>query len=322
MQLIDLSHIVQNVKSSQYIVIDRTIVELYRNIREALSGKCVFYLDDPEEQKSFQTFQAGVDYFLENEISRNDHLIVIGGGATSDLGGFIASTVLRGIQWSVYPTTLLSMVDAAIGGKVGINSEFGKNLVGSFHLPQEVFICHEFLSTLPREEMISGQGEILKYAFLSKEIHKLMIQDEKLNLIVKECALFKESIVENDFKESGKRKILNLGHTFGHAIEKVTGIPHGIAVMLGLKLIIDLYSPQLEASYTELLARQDFSFDLPSINFFEFEKYLALDKKSKNDGTIDLIIPIEIGKIEIQNYPLSEVIQKIKNYSLYETFFS
>lgn len=321
MQLVDLSQILQNVKSSQFIIIDKTIVGLYRGLREALVDKSVFYLHDPEAQKSFNELEKALNFFLSERISRDDQIIVIGGGATSDFGGFVAATLLRGISWQVYPTTLLAMVDASIGGKVSINTDFGKNLVGAFHLPDEVYICHEFLSTLPKEELISGQGEVIKYAFLSKEIYKLIMDKESIKLIIRECAKFKEDIVDSDFKESGKRKILNLGHTFGHAIEKSIGIPHGIAVIIGMKLIIDIFSPSLKEDLKNILKEFDFNFDLPCVDFTEFENYLKSDKKSKNDGTLDLIIPKSIGNVEIKNLPFSEILTKIKEYSEYETFF-
>lgn len=322
MQTIDLAQMIQNVNSARFVVLDRKISQLYRNLRQALSGAEIFYLDEPESQKNLDDFKQACEFFLERNISRDDELIVIGGGATSDFGGFVAASLLRGIKWKVYPTTILAMVDAAIGGKVGVNCEHGKNLIGSFHQPEEIYLCAEFLSTLPKEEIISGQGEIIKYAFLSEDIFKMFEYGEKQNVIMAECARFKEGIVAHDFKESGKRKILNLGHTFGHCIEKQLQIPHGVAVMIGLKLIINLYAPKLQEKFNQIMNSYEFNFDLPTINFEQFCHFLQHDKKTKSDGTIDLIIPKDIGDIEIVNFPLAQLIEKIKNYSEYETFFS
>ena len=124
----DLSQIVQNVNDYHYILADKKVIDLYRPLKTVLEKKNVYYLQSPEENKNLTEYAKAVEFFVEENITRNDKLIVIGGGATSDFGGFVAATVLRGISWEIIPTTLLSMVDAAFGGKVGVNPHSGKNL--------------------------------------------------------------------------------------------------------------------------------------------------------------------------------------------------
>lgn len=321
MQNVDLAQIIQNVKSARFLVVDRTVAENYRTLRAEFGNKIVFYLDEPEKQKDLKTLEECLEFFLENHMTRDEKILAIGGGATTDFAGFVAATILRGVKWEAYPTTLLGMVDAAIGGKVAVNSQFGKNLIGNFHHPEEVYICTDFLSTLPKEEMLSGYGEVMKYTFLSTKVRKLIKEEETIPIIIKECARYKEELVAKDFEETDLRKTLNLGHTFGHPIEKVTGIPHGIAVMLGLKIIVDLYADHLKDEFNQIIAHFDFNFDIPAVEFEQFWTYLQNDKKVKKDQTIDLIIPKEIGDVVVKNYPLEVIKEKLKNYELYATFF-
>lgn len=321
MQIVDLAQIIQNVKLSRFIVMDRAVSENYRDLRLELSNKVVFYLDSPEEQKELREIEKCLNYFLENHITRDEKILAMGGGATTDFAGFVAATVLRGIDWEAYPTTLLAMIDASIGGKVGVNSNYGKNLIGSFHLPSEIFVCSEFLSTLPKEELLSGYGELTKYTFLSSRIFKLIEHKESIPLLIKECAFYKDKLVKNDFKENGERKLLNLGHSFGHPIEKLTKIPHGLAVLIGLKIIIDIYAPHLKPKYSQAISLFDFQMDIPAIDFNEFLSFLKKDKKVKKDATIDLIIPYEIGDVRIENHSLESIEIKLKEYEYFNTFF-
>lgn len=195
-----------------------------------------------EKAKCFDVYQRMCEEILEEGIHRNFHLIACGGGAISDISGFIASSLLRGLSWSVIPTTLLSMVDASIGGKTGINSKFGKNLIGSFHMPDQVWLNPLFLETLPKVEELNGYGEVLKYSFLNKTIKESLLNSKyKIGEIILLCANYKNKLVEEDFKEKGPRKYLNLGHTFGHALEKMYSISHGEAVYWGMRLLFHIF---------------------------------------------------------------------------------
>ena len=177
----------------------------------------VFWLSDSEEQKNLSVYETATEFFLKLGIHRASMLFVFGGGATTDFGGFVAATLLRGIKWKTIPTTLLAMVDGSLGGKVAINTPSGKNLIGAFHQPDSIYLCPEFLSTLDQEHWQSGKGEILKYGFLSQEIAELILKKQEIGKIIDACARFKMEIVKKDFREEGERIHLNLGHTLGHA---------------------------------------------------------------------------------------------------------
>lgn len=279
----------------------------------------VFWLNGPEDRKNLTEFSELCRFFLQRGISRTSTLYAIGGGATTDLAGFVAATLLRGIDWVSVPTTLLAMVDGAIGGKVAVNVPEGKNLIGAFHAPEKVFICNDFLGTLPEQEWLSGKGEILKYAFLSQKIYDLVMNKADLGIIAWECALFKKEIVERDFKETGDRILLNLGHTLGHAFESTLKIPHGIAVMMGLKYLLRVLKNDLMLKEWNLIAEalgvDTTKVDLNSANFSldAFLAYLQQDKK-RQAQTIRLIVPERIGKSTIEQVPLNDFIQKIKQH--------
>lgn len=322
MVLVNYSQILIDLKSAKFIIIDENVYDLYSELRVALKDHRYYLLSSAEESKSFTCFEAISTFFIEAGITRNDELFVIGGGATSDLGGFVASTVLRGIHWRVYPTTLLGMIDASIGGKVGINTKHGKNLVGNFHLPVEVKICFEFLKTLPDIEIISGKGELLKYCFLSKEIHDETLSRGFTQNLLLMCARYKQEIVENDFKEQNLRKILNFGHTFGHAIEKSTKLPHGVSVGHGIKFILEVFNPEYLELYNQLC--HQIQIELPKLdkmNKQEFNEYLFADKKKNLSGDIEFILVNTIGKAQIKAFGRKDILDKISESSYVSSFF-
>lgn len=322
MKILNYNEILDRVKSSEYIIIDDQIIGFYPEIQKKLQGKIVYNVVSPEESKNIDAFFKISQFFLENGISRAERILVIGGGATSDLGGFVCSTLLRGIDWEVIPTTLLAMIDAAIGGKTGINTVEGKNLIGSFHHPISIDICTDFLKTLPDVEMMSGYGEMLKYAFLDKGIYRLILENGPLDKVILACGKLKQNIVENDFKESGKRKILNFGHTLGHAIEKCLNIPHGIAVLFGIEFIIKLYSPHLYPEFSKIRSKLNLSDDLNlKINYDRFMDYLSYDKKKMNKSEIELILIDDIGKYRIELTSFDDIEKRLKSSDLYERYF-
>jgi len=230
-------------------LIDEFVWELYKDhlSLQALFGKTrkkiiLKMLPRGEKAKCFDVYERVCEEILKEGIHRNFHVIACGGGAISDISGFIASSLLRGLSWSVIPTTLLSMVDASIGGKTGINSKFGKNLIGSFHMPDHVWLNPLFLETLPKIEGLNGYGEVLKYSFLDRTIKESLLNSKsKIGEMILLCANYKSSLVEEDFKEKGPRKYLNLGHTFGHAFEKMHSISHGEAVYWGMRLLFHIF---------------------------------------------------------------------------------
>jgi 3-dehydroquinate synthase len=200
-----------------------------------------------EGAKSLAGFGQVVDFLAEQKIDRGGALFAVGGGVVGDLGGFAAAAWLRGIDFYQVPTTLLAMVDSSVGGKTGINIAAGKNLVGAFHQPRGVFISTDLLRTLPAREFAAGMAEVIKYGLLGDadlfaelEARPLSAADARLASIVRRCCEIKARIVEADEREMAKeggRALLNLGHTFAHAIENVAGYGaylHGEAVAIGL----------------------------------------------------------------------------------------
>ena len=216
--------------------------------REALAGVPTFTVKPGEGAKSLRTFAEGCEYMARERIDRGGVVIAVGGGVVGDLGGFLAAAYLRGIDFWQVPTTLLAMVDSAVGGKTGVNLEAGKNLVGAFHQPRAVTCDMALLRTLPHREFAAGMAEVIKYGLLADadlfaELSRAAMrgpEDPRLAGLVRRCCAIKAAIVQADEREtaaSGGRALLNLGHTFAHAIEAVAGYGeylHGEAVGIGL----------------------------------------------------------------------------------------
>lgn len=242
-----------------YLLVDQNVAKFHQDyinqsIRGITSNSKQFIIPEGESSKSISRYSETLDFLLSNGIRRNTPLIVFGGGVTGDLGGFVAATALRGIPLIHVPTTLLAMVDSAIGGKTGINHSSGKNLIGSFYQPSAVISDIHFLNSLPNNEWVNGLSEILKYGsihneqiFKDSEIllnGKPSDQDSgKLISLIDKCVKVKAEIVGEDEFESGVRAYLNFGHTFAHALEKVADfqqISHGEAVFLGMLAAVNL----------------------------------------------------------------------------------
>ena len=193
-----------------------------------------------ENSKSPENYLAILDFLAENGFCRDDAVLAFGGGVVGDLAAFCASTYMRGITLISVPTTILAAVDSSVGGKTAINLSVGKNLCGTFYQPHGVFICTKFFSTLSEREIACGLGEIIKYSFLSDVLDLESVKNGVTENVVYKCVEIKARIVERDERESGERKLLNLGHTVGHAIEKKSGfsISHGECVVKGLYAIL------------------------------------------------------------------------------------
>lgn len=199
-----------------------------------------------EKAKNRRTKEKIEDALFEKKLGRDTFLLVMGGGVVTDLGGFVAATYCRGIPYLSIPTTLLGMVDASIGGKTGVNVKAGKNLIGAIYSPEEIFIDLSMLSTLPDEEMLSGSAEVIKYGLIRDKSIFYALREapdswnqrdlDLLKKVIKECVHIKKKVVEHDLKESGERRILNFGHTIGHAIENLEEytLSHGEAIAIGM----------------------------------------------------------------------------------------
>ena len=248
-----------------------------------------------EQHKNLQTVQHIWKTLMEHHADRNALLVNLGGGVITDLGGFAASTYKRGIRFVNIPTTLLAMVDAAIGGKTGIDFGGGKNQIGTFAEPEEVIVDPVFLETLPQREILSGITEMLKYGFIA-DANLLNVNTENYRQFITRAGEIKREIVAKDLKEKGLRKMLNFGHTIGHAIESHclttdNSLLHGEAVALGMGASLWLSIKQCGLDETVL---QSFECQLPillseaTIDLTEAEVehilgYLSFDKKSKGN---------------------------------------
>jgi 3-dehydroquinate synthase len=285
----------------------------------------VFWLKSPEEEKNLTVYGQIIDFLLKGGIQRSSKIYAFGGGATTDIAGFVASTILRGIPWCAIPTTLLAMIDGSIGGKVGINMPQGKNQVGAFHAPDEVFICGDFLTTLPEREWVSGRGEILKYGFLSEEIHQLILKKAPIETIAHACAVFKTKIVEKDFREEGDRIHLNLGHTLGHAFESHLKISHGHAVAMGLYYLFKVLNQSEPLAQWEKMAKalslpaEKYKIDhFPLFDIKAFISYVEHDKK-KIDTHLRLVLVKAIGSCYVEEILMKDFKKKIQAYEEFKT---
>ena len=245
--------------NSAALLADEHVHALYGS-KLARTGMPVHLMPQGEPAKSLNELEHVLDFLCEERLDRGAKLLVLGGGAATDLGGLAASLYLRGISWIACPTTLLAMVDASVGGKTAINLKSGKNLAGSFHQPSAVIADTDTLKSLPGIEYTSGLGELLKTALiegenslasLEAEIEELLARDADViaNAVLRSVTT-KARIVAADPDEHGPRKALNLGHTFAHAIEQAASpglIPHGVAVSVGCALALEA------AARTELL---------------------------------------------------------------------
>jgi len=230
------------------VVTDRNLARTQRDALHAMFGEQPMLVLEPgEETKSLTELGRVLDFLAEHRVDRGGALFAAGGGVIGDLAGFAAASYLRGIAFYQVPTTLLSMVDSSVGGKTGINLKAGKNLVGAFHQPKGVFIGTGLLATLPPREFAAGMAEVIKTGLLGDaalfaqlEANTLTVESAELGAVVRRCCALKAGVVEADEHETAKedgRALLNLGHTFGHAIEQVTGYGHylhGEAVAIGL----------------------------------------------------------------------------------------
>ncbi|MBC7369290.1 MAG: 3-dehydroquinate synthase [Undibacterium sp.] len=230
------------------VVTDRNLATQQGAALRGMFGELpVLALEPGEATKSLSELGRVLDFLASKRIDRTGVLFAVGGGVIGDLAGFAAAAYLRGVDFVQIPTTLLAMVDSSVGGKTGINLAAGKNLVGAFHQPRGVFVATDLLATLPAREFAAGMAEVIKYGLLGDaallnqlERAPLTVASKELAAVIRRCCQLKAKIVEADERElakEGGRALLNLGHTFGHAIEQVTGYGtylHGEAVAIGL----------------------------------------------------------------------------------------
>ena len=258
-----------------------------------------------ENQKTLKVLESIWRKCAAVGLERSDAIIGFGGGATTDLAGFAAATWLRGIDWYAIPTSLAGMVDASIGGKTGLNSQSGKNLIGSFYSPRDVFIDTNYLAKLPTRDLSAGMAEVIKCGFISDYKILNLVQDDQIDFesVVYRSIKVKSEVVSRDFREGKLREILNYGHTLGHAIEKESGykLRHGEAVSIGMVFAAELSSELagLDKEVVDLHRELLMSFNLPiSYPGKKWSKLLTLltqDKKVKG-SSLRFIGISKIGK--------------------------
>ncbi len=296
-------------KKDIIIITDKNLKDLYPDL---LVGFNVIEVPIGDKCKTTEMVNIVINKLLENNVDRSIELVAFGGGAVCDLTGYIASIYMRGLRHSFVPTTLLSMIDASVGGKTAVNFNNVKNMIGTFYHPQTIYINKRFLDTLPQEEFHSGYAELIKIALVSdsKLFYSLAAKgsviDKDIDLSIIYNAIFKKSeIVIKDEQDAGIRNTLNFGHTFGHIIESEYNLPHGISVLIGMKYAAYLSYHYKLLNYDDYLIIKSFLNILPtaevSINIDLISKKLFSDKK-RTGNNIKLILLSSIGTAVTQEF--------------------
>ncbi len=277
----------------------------------------VFVIPSGEQSKVLQMAEEIYCGLSELEFDRSDMIVALGGGVVGDLAGFIASTYMRGIDYVQIPTSLLAMVDSSIGGKTAVNTPSGKNTVGTFHSPLMVLCDLDCLETLPDEQYLSGLAEMIKYGVLAGEelFQKFEQEDfeEEMEELVRMCINVKKSYVEQDPYDEHMRKMLNLGHTMGHAIETASGysITHGQAVAMGIIGMAEIFQTKCAERIRNVF--EQCGFEELDIDFEpeEIAQYMAADKKRNGDFVL-AIVPLNIGACSFEQIKADEIEQTIE----------
>lgn len=316
---------------NQYVPANRTVIITDYNVslyyRSHFPGWEVVEIGTGEKVKTLDTVQYIYKKLVNLEIDRSCFIVGIGGGIVCDITGFVASTYMRGLPFGFVSTTLLSQVDASVGGKNGVNFQGYKNMVGVFNQPGFVICDPAMLKTLPRKELSYGFAEIVKHAVIGDRAHfdflekyykeALEMDEEVLARLVYDSIIVKSSIVQRDEKEKGERRKLNFGHTYGHALEKTIGIPHGEAVSIGIVVAANLsvrrnLLPEEEAVKIRRLLER---LHLPTKTTANKEKIwdaIKKDKKRQGQG-IHFVLLKTIGEAVIEEISLEELEEVIES---------
>ena len=313
-------------------IVDENIAVLYKKrLGRILNSKRLILIEAKEGNKSLDKFPGYVDALVNLEVRRGQPLVAIGGGIIQDITCFLATTMMRGLPWIFYPTTLLAQSDSCIGSKSSINSGEFKNILGTFTPPSKVVIDVDFLQTLENKDLYSGIGEMLKvhaidspksFDYISCNYEKILSNPRVMEKFIKESLLIKKKLIEVDEFDQGPRNVMNYGHSFGHAIETATnyGIPHGIAVTIGMD-IANFVAVGLGISNMQHFERMH-GVMVKNSNIFRHMNIsverlmVALSKDKKNSATqLRLILPNNDGYIGIGLYDNNnELVQIIYKY--------
>ncbi|MGR5269801.1 3-dehydroquinate synthase [Vibrio astriarenae] len=313
----------KSVKQKVVVISNVTVAPLYADkilslLEQQNCDTALLTLPDGEQYKSLETFNKVMDFFIEGNYARDVVVVALGGGVIGDLVGFASACYQRGVDFVQIPTTLLSQVDSSVGGKTAVNHPLGKNMIGAFYQPQAVLIDTNCLKTLPEREFAAGIAEVIKYGiiydagffvWLEENLDRLYALDEQaLSYAIARCCQIKAEVVAQDEKESGIRALLNLGHTFGHAIEAELGYGqwlHGEAVSAGTVMAAKtaLMQGLIEQAdfdrILNLLKRSKLPVQTPdSMSFDDFMTHMMRDKKVLA-GQLRLVLPTSIGTAEV-----------------------
>lgn len=306
--------------------------QVINSLKSAGFDVVTYNLPPGERYKTLNSIQKIYDVALQHRLERSSTMVALGGGVIGDMTGFAAATWLRGINVVQVPTTLLAMVDSAIGGKTGVNHPQGKNLIGAFHQPRLVLISPEVLKTLPTAEFRAGMAEVIKYGVIwdaelfaqmeaSKHLNQLRyMQPELIETILSRSCQAKADVVSKDEKEGGLRAILNYGHTIGHAVESLTGyrlVKHGEAVAIGMvaagQMAVELgmWSQAEAERQNALITRAGLPTKLPeNLDITAVIDALQLDKKVKA-GKVRFVLPTQMGVVTVIDDVPSETIRRV-----------
>jgi 3-dehydroquinate synthase len=306
-------------KKRTFLIVDLNIFKKYNSIFKSLNLNNIFLINSIEKNKTDKYTKKLIDFFVKNQITKNDSIFSVGGGIVQDISGYACLIYKRGIPWTYYPTTFLGMTDSCIGGKVGINYRNAKNLLALFSAPQKVIISTTFLKTLADKDLISGLGESLRLHitggnfFVKKfiqNIEKCLIRNPKALLsTIKNSLNVKKLVVEKDEYEINIRRSMNFGHSFGHALEILCryGIPHGTCIVIGMciEVIVGYKNNDVPKNVRDTVLNLSLNL-LNNINYYKILKKIKLDsinnilaKDKKTIGTkIFLALPKKIGNIQ------------------------
>lgn len=298
------------------IISDSNVWPLYGKIAETALTKTGFSVVNfvfaaGENSKNADTYLNILNFLAENQLTRSDAILALGGGVTGDMAGFAAATFLRGIRYIQVPTTLLAMVDSSVGGKTAIDLPAGKNLVGAFYQPNLVLCDLDTLNTLPGSVFSDGCAEVIKYGVLYDQELFEHLSEKGLNFdretIIARCVELKRNVVAEDEFDTSARQKLNLGHTIGHGVEAQSNftVTHGQAVAIGMAIVAKAGCPAIYADLCSVLKK----FNLPISTVFSANQLYtsALSDKKRSGGTVNLIIPREIGHCDIVPTPVENL---------------
>jgi len=306
------------------LVVDENV---YKYFGEHFEPYKTFIIPSGEDQKDLSTIDRLIKFLLDSGIDRHGNIIGIGGGVTLDITGFAASIYLRGVDFGFLPSTLLAMCDAAIGGKNGVNYLSAKNMIGVINQAGFIGYYYPFLETLTDAEYLNGMAEVIKHAIIDGQEFIDFLKEKHLQILSKDISVVqdmvnrsfevKSKIVANDLYEKGKRKLLNLGHTIGHAIEVSSEYTHGQSVSIGMVMAarIALQKGLCTRETVELIEDLCTIFHLPvtlQTEADELIKSIVFDKKRKLN-IIDFIIPLEPGKVQIMSINVDEFSEHLKS---------